>query len=184
MRDACGPDRDPSNTADRSPKDIRYSNYVSIKVIEPEIRIDVANRRTLGRTAAWLSKQVEIGLADVDLSLPQYRILGLLDERSAISSDLAQQLAVRPATVTAVVDGLAARHLVERRSVEGDRRRVALVLTGAGRQILDAADSAVDARLHGVTDALEDADAAVQAFDGLAIWRQAFLACGTREVGR
>jgi hypothetical protein len=53
---------------------------VSIEVTEAASRIDVASRRTLGRTAAWLSKQVEIGLAGVDLSLPQYRILGLLDE--------------------------------------------------------------------------------------------------------
>ena len=28
----------------------------------------LGDRRTLGRTAAWLSKQVEIGLSDVDLS--------------------------------------------------------------------------------------------------------------------
>jgi len=52
--------------------------------------------RTLGRTAAWLGKQVEIGLGTADLSLPQYRVLGLLDERSAVSSDLAERLAVRP----------------------------------------------------------------------------------------
>jgi long-chain acyl-CoA synthetase len=179
---------------------IRYPNYVSIELTEhPEApghgapghgapghggRTDGADRRTLGRTAAWLSKQVEIGLAAADLSLPQYRVLGLLDERSAISSDLAQQLAVRPATVTAVIDGLVARHLVERRGVAGDRRRVSHVLTEAGRRALDAADAAVDARLRTVADALDDPAGAEQAFDGLAVWRQAFLAYGDQQVGR
>ena len=38
-----------------------------------------------GRTAAWLAKQVELGLTTVDLSLSQYRILGLLAEGSAMS---------------------------------------------------------------------------------------------------
>ena len=43
----------------------------------------------IGRAAAWLSKQVEIGLTTVDLSLPQYRVLAMLEETSALSSDLA-----------------------------------------------------------------------------------------------
>src|SRR5579875_2609967 len=97
--------------------------------------------RVVGRTAAWLAKQVEIGLAEVDLSLPQYRVLGLLDESSAVSSDLADRLDVRPPTVTAVVDGLVTRGLVERRPVEGDRRRVAHALTDAGRRLLLAGDA-------------------------------------------
>ena len=103
---------------------------------------------SLGRTAAWLGKQVEIGLGTVDLSLPQYRVLGLLDEHSAVSSDLAERLAVRPPTVTAVVDGLVARGLVERRTVVTDRRLVDHVLTAEGRRLLAAADNAVHARLE------------------------------------
>ena len=134
------------------------------------------DRRTLGRTAAWLAKQVEIGLGTVDLSLPQYRILGLLDESSAVSSHLAERLAVRPPTITAVVDGLVAKGLVERRTVEGDRRRVDHVLTTAGHRVLAAADAAIDARLHEITDALDDPAAAEAAFCGLAGWRQALVA--------
>ncbi len=77
---------------------------------------------------------MEIGLGTADLSLPQYRVLSMLDGTSALSSDLAERLAVRPPTVTAVVDGLVARGLVERRTVEADRRRVDHVLTDHGRQ--------------------------------------------------
>ena len=49
--------------------------------------------------------------------------------------------------MTAIVDGLVARGLVERRHVDADRRQVDHVLTDSGRQALDLADAAVDARL-------------------------------------
>jgi long-chain acyl-CoA synthetase len=132
-------------------------------------------RRTLGRTAAWLAKQVEIGLASADLSLPQYRVLGMLDGSSALSSDLAERLAVRPPTVTAVVDGLVARGLVERRTVAADRRRVDHVLTPEGCRVLDAADVAVDSRLMDIAGHLGDDRAIDEAFAGLATWRRALM---------
>jgi len=144
----------------------------------------VTDRRTLGRTAAWLAKQVELGLADVDLSLPQYRVLGLLDERSAFSSDLAERLAVRPPTVTAVVDGLVARGLVGRHPVAGDRRRVDHQLTDEGLALLGAADAAVEARLELVTDAMADPVATEEAFGGLVCWRRALVAYSRARWGR
>ncbi len=142
------------------------------------------DRRTIGRTAAWLAKQVELGLGAVDLSLPQYRVLGLLDEHSAVSSDLAERLAVRPPTVTAVVDGLVARGLVERHPVAGDRRRVDHRLTAEGLAVLGAADTAVEARLVLVTDAMADPAATEEAFRGLANWRRALVAYSRARWGR
>jgi long-chain acyl-CoA synthetase len=133
-------------------------------------------RKTIGRTAAWLAKQVEIGLGSVDLSLPQYRVLGLLDESPAFSSALAERLAVRPPSVTAIVDGLVARGLVERRPVESDRRRVDLALTESGRTVLTTADGAVAARLRDIAGCLDEPADAERAFDGLTAWRQALLA--------
>ena len=143
------------------------------------------DRRTLGRTAAWLAKQVEIGLGTVDLSLPQYRVLAMLEGTSALSSDMAERLAVRPPTVTAVVDGLVGRGLVERRTVEGDRRRVDHVLTDHGRRVLDDADSAVNARLCDIAGHLPGPADADQAFEGLSLWRQALIASRlARSAGR
>jgi DNA-binding MarR family transcriptional regulator len=156
---------------------------VTTEPIPAVVAID-RGRRPLGRTAAWLAKQVEIGLATVDLSVSQYRILSLLDESSAASSHLAERLAVRPPTITAVVDGLVTRGLVERRAVEGDRRRVDHVLTDEGHRVLDAADTAVEERLRGVTDALDDPEAAEAAFRGLAAWRTAFVAYTRARWGR
>ncbi len=137
---------------------------------------EAARHRLVGRTAAWLAKQVEIGLAAVDLTLPQYRVLGLLDESSAVSSDLANRLDVRPPTVTAVVDGLVARGLVERRPVEGDRRCVSHALTGEGRRLLVAGDAAVFGRLSETVDALGSTYDRHLALDGLEAWRRALLA--------
>jgi long-chain acyl-CoA synthetase len=128
-----------------------------------------------GRTAAWLAKQVELGLGTVDLSLPQYRILGLLAESSAVQSHLAERLAVRPSSVTAIVDGLVARGLVERRHVASDRRQVDHVLTAEGHRVLDTADAATSARLHDIAGCL-DPCGTERALDGLAAWRQAFVA--------
>jgi DNA-binding MarR family transcriptional regulator len=144
--------------------------------VSPEAHFDQDDLHSVGRTAAWLSKQVEIALLTADLSLPQYRVLGLLHESSAFSSDLAERLAVRPPSVTAVVDGMVTRGLVERRQVEADRRRVDLVLTESGTSALRAADLAVNSRLRDITDCLGDPGEAQQAYDGLLLWRKALSA--------
>jgi long-chain acyl-CoA synthetase len=157
---------------------------VITEATSPETAAPEADRRKIGRTAAWLAKQVEIGLGTVDLTLSQYRILGLLDESSAASSHLAERLAVRPPTITAVVDGLVAKGLVERHPVEGDRRRVDHVLTTEGHRILDQADAAIDERLHGIADAMGDAVASEEALRGLASWRRAFVAYSRARWGQ
>lgn len=123
--------------------------------------------------AARLARQVEVGLAQVDLSVPQYRILMFLDEGAAVASKLADHLAVSRPSVTAVVDGLVARGLVERRHDEQDRRRVGHVLTAEGARVLDAADREVDARLREIAGYLTDEGDVAAAFDGLDSWRRA-----------
>ncbi len=138
-----------------------------------------------GRTAAWLAKQVELGLGTVDLSLSQYRILGLLGQGSAVSSSLAEQLAVRPPSVTAVIDGLVARGLVERTHSEDDRRRVALELTADGQAVLEAADRAANERLEQIANTLANARSSTRAMDGLSLWHDALVAHrATREQPR
>ena len=132
--------------------------------------------RSVGRTAAWLAKQVELSLADVDLSLSQYRMLGLLDEGSAVSSALAERLAVRPPSVTAVIDGLVTRGLVARRHAEDDRRRVSHQLTELGQRLLADADAAVDARLEMLANRLPSAKARDRAIEDLALWGKAMTA--------
>ena len=150
-------------------------------VVEPHSRVGSgdelpAGPSSLGRTAAWLSKQVERALADVDLSLPQYRILGMLAEGASMPSALAERLAVRRPTVTAVVDGLVARGLVERSPADDDRRSVTHTLTAKGKRLLAKADAAADARLVAIARSLDDAESTGRALEGLDLWRSALRA--------
>jgi long-chain acyl-CoA synthetase len=121
-----------------------------------------------------MAKQVELGLASVDLSLSQYRILSLLAEGSAMSSSLAERLAVRPPSVTAVIDGLVARGLVARTHSEDDRRRIALGLTEPGIELLEAADKAVNDRLVQIASGL-GAKKGERAIASLGQWHEALV---------
>jgi long-chain acyl-CoA synthetase len=134
-----------------------------------------AGDRPAGRALAWLARQVELGAGDADLSVAQYRVLGLLDPGPAISSALADRLTVRRPSVTAVVDGLVARRLVERRHADDDRRQVSHTLTADGRQALAAADDAVDRRLEAVANCLPEPDVARRAVDDVVRWHDALL---------
>ena len=127
---------------------------------------------TYGRVAAWLSKRVEVALGELDLTLPQYRVLGILAEGSAAASGLAERLAVRRPSITAIIDGLVARGFVERKHEEDDRRRIELKLTEDGARIIAEADRSVDAYLASIATCLPGKDEAM-ALRSLELWGQA-----------
>jgi long-chain acyl-CoA synthetase len=129
---------------------------------------------TYGRVAAWLSKRVEVALAQVELTLPQYRVLGILAEGSAAASGLADRLAVRRPSITALIDGLVARDLVHRRQEDTDRRRVELRLTPEGVRTLARADVAVDEYLIAIAGHLPDKEEAM-ALRSLELWARAMV---------
>ncbi len=111
------------------------------------------------RAAARLARVAANALGDADLTIAQYRILVFLDGNDRPATQVAGLLGVTPSTVTSVVDGLAARSLVERRADPSDRRRVVLAITGAGRDVVAAADDVVADRLSGLLARLPDDDA-------------------------
>jgi long-chain acyl-CoA synthetase len=114
--------------------------------------------RGAGLAIARLARQLEHGLESVDLSLPQYRILGLLAEGSSASSSLADHLTVSPPSITAVVDGLVARGLVSRSADPDDRRRIYLEMTDAGRRLLANAEEQVNERLFAIAASFDEVD--------------------------
>jgi DNA-binding MarR family transcriptional regulator len=124
------------------------------------------------RAAARLSKQLELALADVDLTLAQYRALAFLARGNVAPSVLAGRLAVSRPTITALVDGLATRGFVERHPDADDRRRVEHVLTPAGHDALDQADAAIAARLELLLGHLPARDGE-RALQGLRAWSTA-----------
>lgn len=111
------------------------------------------------RAAARLAKVSGSALAEVDLTLAQYRVLVFLDRGERPASHVATLLDVAPSTVTSVVDGLCARGLVERGEDLRDRRRVVLSLTALGATQLDRGDRVVAERLGRLLQRLSDQDA-------------------------
>lgn len=109
-----------------------------------------------GHTLARLARQVELAVANVDLTLAQYRVLAILGDGCEAASVLADKLAVSRPSVTGVVDGLVARGLVRRDHTPGDRRRVDVRLTDAGQLLLAAADEAVERRMQRIDELLSE----------------------------
>jgi DNA-binding MarR family transcriptional regulator len=113
------------------------------------------------RVLARLQRALEA--ADAGLTIPQYRLLAILSEGGERSARVAQKLAVRKPTLTALADGLIATGCAERQSEPGDRRIVRLVLTDTGRQALARADAAYLDRLEPIFARLPDPDAVLTA---------------------
>ena len=133
----------------------------------------------VGRVAAWLSKTVEVALAQVDLTLPQYRVLAILADGNEAASGLAERLAVRPPSITAIIDGLVTRGLVDRRHEDSDRRRVSLRITDDGARVVVEADRAVDEQLSSIAGHLSNKECGT-ALRSLELWGRALAS--TREA--
>lgn len=131
---------------------------------------------SLARITAWLARHAEVALAEVDLSLPQYRVLALLAEGKSLPSSMAESLSLRRPSITAVVDGLVARGLVERLPDAEDRRKVTHAITRPGRRLLSTADRAVEARLRLVAASQGDEPVVARAFAGLEAWGELLTA--------
>lgn len=75
---------------------------------------------------------------EIGLSVPQCDALTTLTEREGISQqDLAARLYVTKGNISGLIDRLEAAKLVERRSIEGDRRSHAIFLTPQGRTLAE-----------------------------------------------
>jgi DNA-binding MarR family transcriptional regulator len=135
-----------------------------------------------GRTVARLAKQLEWALTPFELTLPQYRLLALLADGAAMSSALAERLAVKPPTVTSVVDGLVGRGLVERQPDPTDRRRLPLALTEDGLALVRKANAAVGERLFEVLAANDEPVSGSQAKAGLVTWQRSLDAHRARHI--
>jgi long-chain acyl-CoA synthetase len=125
------------------------------------------------RVAARLSRIVEQGLARVDLTPSQYRVLMFLADGTSQASVMADHLAVSRPSVTAVVDGLVARGLVDRRHDDRDRRRVGHTITAEGLSLLAQADASLNQTLEEVLEYSPSPASRRTALDGLAAWAEA-----------
>jgi DNA-binding MarR family transcriptional regulator len=102
-----------------------------------------------------------------NLTMPQFRLLLVLALRGgAASHDLAESMGVSLATITGIVDRLAAQDLVTRREDPRDRRVRRVELTAAGRGLFDDIAAAGTASQRRLLDRLS--------LDDLAILERAF----------
>jgi DNA-binding MarR family transcriptional regulator len=106
---------------------------------------DTPNRIDAVRVLTRLNRLLET--VDSGLTIPQYRVLMALSHGGIRSAMLAERLAVRRPTLTAIADGLVAAGYAVRESEPGDRRVVQLQVTDAGRAALERADRAYVAKL-------------------------------------
>ena len=117
-------------------------------------------------TILRLSRMLEHRCAG-EVSVPQYRVLGLLAGGEVRASQLAARLAVAKPTMTSVVDGLVERGYVARDAAVGDRRVVRVSITPDGRAALSAAEQELTAILDDVVDRCVDREAVFLALDDL-----------------
>ncbi len=81
------------------------------------------------------------------LTVPQLVCLRVIGLRGPMSpSQLATEVSLSQATITGIIDRLVVRHLVSRERSTVDRRGVTLVLSEAGRALVDAAPSPLQER--------------------------------------
>lgn len=106
----------------------------------------------------------------VGLSPAQLRVLQIVAERRSVTPKaLAGQMGVSQATVTALVDKLVARGMVERIPSEQDRRQTNIMATQLGSAHLENAPDALQQRY-------------VAAFARLRDWEQAQLVASLERV--
>jgi DNA-binding MarR family transcriptional regulator len=106
-------------------------------------------------------------LLTANLTMPQFRVLLVLALRGgAAGQDLAESMGVGLATITGIVDRLAAHDLVTRREDPRDRRVRRIELTTAGRGLVDDIAAAGTASQRRLLDRLS--------LDDLAILERAF----------
>lgn len=83
-----------------------------------------------------------------DLTVPQFRVLGLLRRRPGSSlSDVAEHVGLTASAASRLVDGLVARGYVRREHRATDRRAVALALSPKGVDLLEATYRGTQAHL-------------------------------------
>jgi DNA-binding MarR family transcriptional regulator len=117
-----------------------------------------------------LAKVIEIVLADVGLTLNQYRLLTLIDGGTPSARELSLRLAMKPPNVSALTNALSERGLLAKRPHATDRRRAELVLTAAGRRVLHRAHARAERALGRLAEHDPRASRSRRLLEGLDGW--------------
>lgn len=102
------------------------------------------------RTGHWITDSVSKELKEYGIYEPQYNVLRTLrgaKGRPISVNEILDQMVQRSSNVTRIVDKLAAKELVERTLCSDDRRKMDIVITDKGLELLKILDRKVHA-LH------------------------------------
>ncbi|MFD1508576.1 MarR family winged helix-turn-helix transcriptional regulator [Lacimonas salitolerans] len=104
------------------------------------------------------------------LTPAQLRVLQIVDEKGSVTpKELAKQMGVSQATITALVDKLVSRGQVQRKPSETDRRQTNVTITQDGHQTLVNAPDALQQKY-------------VREFEAMDSWEQAMLVAALERV--
>ena len=115
-------------------------------------------------TAAWLNQLTGQALKPYGLSLQQFNILRILRGRAgkpATVKLLAERMIDKMSNASRLVDKLKEKGFLERRECPTDRRRVDILISDAGLDMIDRASKAIDTSRTMVFSQLTDEDAVV-----------------------
>jgi DNA-binding MarR family transcriptional regulator len=113
--------------------------------------------RALARASSVLER------ASDELSLAHYRVLSAIASGQERASHVAARLALGRPTVSAAVDPLVKRGLLERLGVDGDHRVAELRLTAEGEQLLARVEVEMRRRLRDLASLTIDPDRLLEA---------------------
>ncbi len=109
--------------------------------------------------AAVCERRLNDALTDLGITHCQASVLvKILDGASQTMSSVSKELSCHKSNVTQVVDGLAAKGLIERKNSQTDRRVCTLILTKKGRAISAKAQVLLKHRAELCVDALDARD--------------------------
>jgi len=147
-------------------------SFATITAITRGARMDrtdqslIALRRILRATEIYGRKLATAA----GLTAVQFRVLQIVADRtSCTATQIAQQMRVSQATITALVDKLVKHGVVTREKSQTDRRQTNIVITEAGRDTIRRAPDALQQRYVRKFEALED-------------WEQAQLVASLERV--
>ncbi len=146
--------------------------------------IDAELMTSAVRGVTRLSRTVEKVVAEYQLSLSQFRILDRLMDGVVGGRVLADWLAVKPPSITTLVDGLVRRGLVTRGVDPSDRRHVRHAVTPEGERLHAAIDTGIATRLREILEHVPDGDAAAPLIEALADWNGALDAARHARLAR
>lgn len=126
----------------------------------------IALRRILRATELYgRTLALTAGLTPVQIRVLQI----VLSHGSATPTQISSQMGVSPATISTLLDRLAAKQMIERQRSDRDRRQTNIVLTEKGRTAVDGAPDPLQQKY-------------VREFEALADWEQAMIVAALERV--